>query len=148
MDDRVRAYLADIGRRGGTRSRRTLSTEQAQQMVARREGRRCLRAFEDMAAQMQLFEAPGFELVHQGIRDLAEGHLSTESLLVSIAAPRLQLLGIRLPPVLPLPEEELFARLVDEHGDGAHSHYNALVRRLVSFTRAVPVLRRAHARAS
>lgn len=147
MHTKVRLYLAEIGRRGGTRSRRTLTTEQARAMVARREGRRCLQAFERTAEQIGLSDAPGFELVHIGIRDLAHGHLSTEALLVSIATPRLVLLGIRIPSALRHPEEQLFDRLITEHGHGAHARYNALIRRLVSFTRAVPLARRSRARA-
>ncbi len=40
MDDSTRRYLAEIGRRGGMRSRRTLTPEQARAMVAAREARR------------------------------------------------------------------------------------------------------------
>jgi hypothetical protein len=45
MDDRVRDYLAEIGRRGGHASRRTLSPETARAMVAVREARRAYRKF-------------------------------------------------------------------------------------------------------
>lgn len=146
MHDKVRQYLAEIGRRGGVRSRRTLTAEQARAMVARREGRRRFREFERTTAAIGLADLPGFEIVHDGIRDLANGHLSNESLLVSIAAPRLELLGIRLPSTLSHPEEQLFVRATAEHGDGAHARYNALIRRLVSFTRAMPLAQRSHAR--
>ncbi|MCC6245462.1 MAG: hypothetical protein IT353_21690 [Gemmatimonadaceae bacterium] len=145
MSKTVQRYLAEIGRRGGARSRRELSTEQARAMVARREARRCLREFERAAQQLALTDAPGYELVLPGMRDLVDGRSTNEALLVSIAAPRLQLLGIRVPPAIADAEEQLFERLTTEHGDGAHARYNALIRRLVSFTRIVPVLRRAHA---
>ncbi len=147
MDSKVRQYLAEIGRRGGIRSRRTLTAEQARGMVARREGRRALKAFDQTSTALHLDEAPGFELVQAGLRDLVEGAVSTEALLVSIAAPRLTLLGLRVPSPVPQPEAQLFDRLAAEHGDGAHARYNALIRRLVSFARAVPLLQRAHARA-
>jgi hypothetical protein len=45
MDDRVREYLARIGRRGGLKSRRTLDPETARRMVAVREARRALERF-------------------------------------------------------------------------------------------------------
>jgi hypothetical protein len=45
MDDKVRSYLAQIGRRGGQASRRKLSANQARQMVAVREARRAYRRF-------------------------------------------------------------------------------------------------------
>jgi hypothetical protein len=41
----VRAYLARIGRKGGTRSRRHLSSEDAKNMVRVREARRAFRRF-------------------------------------------------------------------------------------------------------
>jgi hypothetical protein len=81
-------------------------------------------------------ELPGEELVEQGIRDLERGVESPEALLVSIGAPRLRRLGIDLPRTFPSPEHRLYERLSAEHGDAAHSQYNALVRRLVSFERA------------
>jgi hypothetical protein len=45
MDARVREYLARIGRAGGQKSRRTLSSEAARRMVAVREARRAYRRF-------------------------------------------------------------------------------------------------------
>ena len=79
---------------------------------------------------------PGEELVSQGIRDLERGVESAEALLVSIGAPRLRRLGLDLPEPLASPEHRLYELLRSEHGDAAHSRYNALVRRLVSFERA------------
>jgi hypothetical protein len=45
MDPRLRAHLQEIGRRGGRTSRRRLSREAAQGMVAVREARRAFREF-------------------------------------------------------------------------------------------------------
>jgi hypothetical protein len=45
MDDRIRKYLAKIGREGGLRSKRTLDPETARGMVAVREARRAYRRF-------------------------------------------------------------------------------------------------------
>jgi hypothetical protein len=45
MDERLRAYLAEIGRRGGRKSRRTLPPETAREMVRVREARRAYRRF-------------------------------------------------------------------------------------------------------
>ena len=72
-----------------------------------------------------------------GIDDLERGAESVPALLVSIGAPRLRGLGVELPPALPDPERRLYALLAAEHGDDAHSRYNALVRRLVSYERAL-----------
>ena len=82
------------------------------------------------------FALPGEELVSRGVEDLEHGTESVESLLVSIGAPRLRQLGVRLPAPLPAPEAALYRRLSAAHGDAAHSRYNALIRRLVSFERA------------
>jgi len=81
---------------------------------------------------------PGAELIDQGIADLTAGVESVPALLVSIGAPRLRSLGVAVPtPVAPEPELRLYARLAETGDRGAHSKYNALVRRLVSFERAL-----------
>jgi hypothetical protein len=56
---------------------------------------------------------------------------------VSIGAPRLRRLGVDVPRAEPSPEHRLYAVLASRHGDAAHSHYNAWIRRLVSFERAL-----------
>lgn len=45
MDERIREYLAEIGRNGGRASRRTLDADTARQMVRIREARRAYRRF-------------------------------------------------------------------------------------------------------
>lgn len=82
---------------------------------------------------------PGEELVERGIRDLEAGIESVEALLVSIGAPRLGRVGLAVPRPLREPERRLYDLLSELHGDAAHSRYNALVRRLVSFERAARV---------
>lgn len=79
---------------------------------------------------------PGAELVERGLDDLARGVESIESLLVSVGAPRLRRLGFAVKEPFTEPEERLYLLLAQEDGDGAHSRYNALMRRLVSFERA------------
>jgi hypothetical protein len=79
---------------------------------------------------------PGADLVKQGTEDLESGRESAEALLVSIGAPRLRSLGIELSMPISSPEHGLYALLTSEKGDAAHSAYNALIRRLVSFERA------------
>jgi hypothetical protein len=79
---------------------------------------------------------PGADLVKRGIEDLKQERDSIEALLVSIGAPRLAAAGITVPPTISSPEHKLYARLAEEKANGAHSAYNALVRRLVSFERA------------
>jgi hypothetical protein len=79
---------------------------------------------------------PGEELVAQGLADLRAGVESAEALLVSIGAPRLTALGFEVPDPLAFAEHRLYQLLRAQAGDAAHSRYNALVRRLVSFERA------------
>ena len=79
---------------------------------------------------------PGSELIEQGIRDLASGAETVESLLVSLSAERLRALGIVVPSAFADAEQRLYLLLAAQHGDGAHARYNALIRRVVSFQRA------------
>jgi hypothetical protein len=79
---------------------------------------------------------PGEELVERGVADLARGVESVEALLVSIGAPRLRRLGLAVAEPYASPEHRLYELLSSSYGDAAHSRYNALVRRLVSFERA------------
>jgi hypothetical protein len=61
---------------------------------------------------------------------------SQEALLVSIGAPRLRRIGFAVSRTLPAPEDRLYELLSRVDPDSAHSRYNALIRRLVSFERA------------
>ncbi len=79
---------------------------------------------------------PGDSLIEQGIEDLSRGLESVPALLVSIGAPRLRSLGWALPEPIADPERRLYEALQTTEPDSAHSRYNALVRRLVSFERA------------
>jgi hypothetical protein len=79
---------------------------------------------------------PGADLIREGLRDLAAGVESVPSLLVLVGAPRLRRLGFDVPDTTYYPEDRLYEKLAASHGDGAHSQYNALIRRLVSFERA------------
>jgi hypothetical protein len=81
-------------------------------------------------------DLPGHELVSAGLVDLAAGRESEASLVVAMAAPRLRSLGFDVPPsVVEQPGHRLY-EVLSEHDGGAHSRYNALVGRMVSFVRA------------
>jgi hypothetical protein len=79
---------------------------------------------------------PGVELVEKGLSDLAKGRETVESLLVSIGSSRLRRLGFDVEAPVDDAEERLYLLLARDDPEGAHSRYNALVRRLVSFERA------------
>ena len=75
--------------------------------------------------------------MEEGLADLALGIESIPALLVSIGAPRLRRIGLPVPEqVIPIAEHRLYDLLAELGSDSAHSRYNALVRRLVSFERA------------
>ena len=84
---------------------------------------------------------PGAELVTKGIDDLRHGIETIESLLVSIGRPRLRQLGFDVPAKFDRPEIRLYERLASEDPEAAHSRYNALIRRLVSFERTAECAR-------
>lgn len=87
---------------------------------------------------MDLDRLPGGDLIAEGLRDLARGHESIPALVILIGAPRLSRLGFDIPsPTVVGVEHRLYERLAAEDVLTAHSRYNALIRRLVSFERAV-----------
>lgn len=79
---------------------------------------------------------PGSDLIERGLGDLGRGVESVPALLVSIGAPRLRSLGFHITKPIAAPEIRLYELLARSNPDSAHSRFNALVRRLVSFERA------------
>jgi hypothetical protein len=91
---------------------------------------------------MEISALPGGDLIEEGLRDLAAGRETVASLLVAIGAARLRRAGLPIPDApFDEPEHRLYGLLEREGSDGAHSRYNALIRRLVSFERAVECAR-------
>ncbi len=84
---------------------------------------------------------PGGDLIAQGLRDLAADRHTIASLLVEIGAPKLRQLGMSVGIGADGPEHRLYALLAQESPESAHSRYNAFVRRLVSFERALACVR-------
>ncbi len=66
----VRAYLAAIGRKGGTKSRRRLPSETARDMVRVREARKIFREFH---AQCFWFMRPDLRVTVDDIPELVRG---------------------------------------------------------------------------
>lgn len=81
---------------------------------------------------------PGADLIRKGIGDLEAGIDSAEAMLVLVGAPRLRELGLDVTKFRrdEHPEHALYDILAADDPDSAHSRYNALIRRLVSFERA------------
>lgn len=81
---------------------------------------------------------PANELIVVGIEDLRSQRETIAALLVAIGAPKLRTLGLDVPEHLPAnPEHRLYDLLAATEPDSAHSRYNALIRRLVSFERTL-----------
>ena len=82
---------------------------------------------------------PGSELVEKGLADLAANQVTEASLLLQISGPRLRRLGIEIPDAQPSRpyEHQLYELLEDRVGHDAHSQYNSLIRRIVSFASAL-----------
>jgi len=83
---------------------------------------------------------PGADLVANGLLDVLAGRETVAGELVKIGSPRLRDCGV---PVSVKEQDALEAdrrlyRLLEAlHGPAAHSQYNALIRQLVSFERAL-----------
>lgn len=92
-----------------------------------------------------LADLPGSDVVLAGLdalRELGRGErdqLTVEALLVAVGARRLRAAGLAVPCVTPWPEQPelaLYQTIAEDQAD-AHARYNALLRRLVSFERAL-----------
>ncbi len=93
-------------------------------------------------------DLPAGPLIRQGLDDLANCRESVASCLVKIASSRLRRCGgeVAVPDEDALnSDRQLYALLGREHGDAAHSRYNALLRELVSFERALEARHRRQA---
>lgn len=102
--------------------------------------------YDSYCVNSDITKHPGEDMVREGLDDLAQNRLTDFSLLVLIASPRLRGLGLEVPERKALEpfEHQLYSRLEERFGTGAHSQYNALIRRIVSFARS---LEREHLRA-
>lgn len=94
-----------------------------------------------MESQAILAAYPGGDLVAAGVADLAARRETIAALLVSIGAIRLRAAGLEVAPEFSDPERRLYDLLAADSPDAAHGRYNALVRRLVSFERALECAR-------
>jgi hypothetical protein len=86
----------------------------------------------------QLKSLPGAEIVLSGLLDIEAGRESVNASAVRSASSRLRQAGLDAPSAAgDVPAaHELYQRLNDELGDGAHSRYNAILARVASFAGA------------
>jgi hypothetical protein len=91
------------------------------------------------APGFQALGLPGGEIIDAGLASLAAGDETVESLLVSLAAPRLRREGVPLPrDVAPDADVRLYRMLERKAGDLAHARYLAYLRQAASFADALP----------
>lgn len=94
---------------------------------------------EAMLSASEIERLPGGDIVRQGLIDLADGRETVEAAAVAMASRRLSGLGFSVPTLATDTGQpaahRLYGMLAHELGNGAHSRYNAIVRRLVSFVR-------------
>ena len=88
--------------------------------------------------------APGAEIVLPGLADLEAGRESVFASAVQCAAPRLRRAGLNAPSARGTEPagHALYQQLSEEVGDQAHSRYNAILARIVSFAGAAERARR------
>jgi hypothetical protein len=92
----------------------------------------------DLSGLGDIDRYPGGDLVRQGLADLAAGRETPEALLVAVGAARLRAAGVPVPALGILdPELRLYEQLARDDPDAAHGRYNALIRKLASFERAI-----------
>ncbi len=137
----IRARFRREGRKGGTARARRLSPE-VRRAIARRAA--LLRWVRERfgASRFETLRLPGGADVDKGLDDLAADRETPESLLVSLAAPRLRREGVPLPPAcLPDADRRLYRLLEHTDGELAHARYLARLRQMASFADACRTLR-------
>jgi len=132
LPDELRERFRHYGRTGG-RARAARMTPEARAAVARRAATARWIRKRFGSARFETLGFPGGDLVDTGLAELADGKVTVESLLVSLAAPRLRREGIPLSTVHADPEDRLYELLARSSGDLAHARYGAYLRQVSSF---------------
>ena len=136
----VREQFRRYGRKGGLIRAQRMDADTRTRIARRGAITRWIRSrfgaprFVDLAL-------PGGDLIDTGLADLADGRSTVESLLVSLAEPRLRREGVPLGTVEADPERRLYALLTRSEGELAHAKYGAYLRRVVSFADACRLVR-------
>ena len=127
--DRFRAY----GRAGG-RARAARMSSEARRTVGRKAAIRRWIRVRFGSASLGALGLPGGDVIDAGLDALAAGEVSVESLVVSLAAPRLRREGVPLPgPLIPDADLRLYRLLERTSGELAHTRYLACLRQVASF---------------
>jgi hypothetical protein len=137
----VRAAFQREGRKGGQARARSLSAD-ARRTIARQAATRRWIRVRFGETSFAVLGLPGGQTIDAGLDDLAAGRVTPESLVVSLAAPRLRREGVPLPRTcLPDAEPRLYRLLEQVHGELAHARYLAHLRQAESFANACHLAR-------
>ena len=132
----VRERFQAYGRTGGRARAAGMSAEARRTLARQAAMHRWIRA----RFGVPNFEAlglPGGEIIDAGLIALAAGEETVESLVVSLAAPRLRREGVPLPhDVFGDADMRLYRLLERTSGDLAHARYLAYLRQAASFADA------------
>lgn len=93
-----------------------------------------------MIAHPRFDDLPGADLIRQGLDDVLSRRDTVAACLVQIGSPKLKRCGLRVDvsdEAALSADHRLYQLLRNEHGNEAHSRYNAFLRELVSFERAL-----------
>jgi hypothetical protein len=131
----LREQFRRHGRTGG-RIRAARMTREARTAVARRAATARWMRSRFGSSSFEALGFPGGALVDTGLAELADGKVTVETLVVSLAASRLRREGVPLSTVHGDPEDRLYELLSRSSGDLAHARYGAYLRQLSSFADA------------
>lgn len=143
LPDDVRKLFARYGRQGGKARALRLNAAGRRAIAQRGASARWVRE-RFGASSFAALGLPGGEIVDTGLRDLADGTVSPESLAVSLAAPRLRREGVPVPEkaVHVDAENRLYELLSSATPHLAHARYAAHLEQMVSFADACRLARR------
>jgi len=141
LPDAIRKQFVDYGRLGG-RARAAKVRPESRQAIARRAAASRWIRERFGASSFADLGLPGGDLVDTGLSDLANGTVSAESLVVSLAAPRLRREGVPVGRVQSDPEDRLYELLSSKIGGLAHARYSAHLQQIASFADACRLARR------
>lgn len=141
LPDSIRKRFADYGRQGGKARAAKMSADARRATASRAAASRWIRDRYG-ASSFAALGLPGGETVDTGLAHLRDGTISAESLVVSLAAPRLRREGIPVGSVQSEPEDRLYEILSAAMGDLAHARYAAHLEEIASFADACRLARR------
>ena len=146
LPEGIRKRFIHYGRQGGEARAARMSAD-ARRSTARRAANSRWMQERFGASSFAALGLPGGDIVDTGLAHLAAGTISPESLLVSLAAPRLRREGVPVPSgsVHADPEGRLYDELAAANAELAHARYAAYLHQIASFADACRFARRRRA---